>query len=383
VLEISPIFIFPKPIGYSGKEESTYIIIDGLTKRGWLPKIINIPAFDKSKSRNPLYYLKYFMKYLSIIFKSIKISFVKTPKYINLGQSAISLFRDGLIYLIAVNFHGSRYGIINLHGNDFMYWKKSNYKALFFRFIAKSSRIITVLGPNQKKKLLLFGFNPSQIIILDNTCKIKPLSESEINNKHINDSNQLQTLFLGNLIESKGYLVYLDALSLLVDRIKKTDIKILSVIAGNFLKADNYNLKKINEIQTRLDKINNSKQIKVVWKDNVNDRDKIYLFNQSHIFCFPTTYRTEAQPRVLLEAMASGSVIITSNSGEIPYSVPKNCGYLIKEVNPENFSNKLYKTLINVEQRRETAINALKNFNSRYELNHHIEQWENILNQCS
>ena len=81
--------------------------------------------------------------------------------------------------------------------------------------------------------------------------------------------------------------------------------------------------------------------------------------------------------------MASGSVIITSKGGEIPYSVTKNCGYLPEQVNPENFSEKLYKSLINVEQRRKIAINALKIFNSRYKLNHHIDQWENIINQCS
>jgi len=323
------------------------------------------------------------MAYLKTIVKSINISLVKTPKYINLGQSAVSLFRDGLIYLLAVNFHGYRYGVINLHGNDFMYWHKSNYKALFFRLIAKTSRTITILGPNQKNKLLSFGIKPNQLMILDNTCTLRPLNENEVIDKHVDSPNQIQTLFLGNLIESKGYLIYLDALILLLKKLQNTDLKVFSVLAGNFLKNKNNNSDKIRKIQTLLDQINNSKNINAVWYNNVDDSEKIILFKQSHILCFPSTYRTEAQPRVLLEAMASGSVIITSKAGEIPHSVPKNCGYLLEEVNSENFSEKLYKSLINVEQRRKIAINALINFNSRYKLNHHIDQWENILNQCS
>ena len=81
--------------------------------------------------------------------------------------------------------------------------------------------------------------------------------------------------------------------------------------------------------------------------------------------------------------MASGTVVITSKIGEIPYSVEKNCGILLEKVTPEIFAEKLYDTLTNADQRRKIAINGLELFNNRYNINRHITNWESILKQCS
>jgi len=55
------IFIYPKALGYSGKEESTYLIINNLVQRGWNTQSIFIPAYNKTKTYNLKYNIKYFL----------------------------------------------------------------------------------------------------------------------------------------------------------------------------------------------------------------------------------------------------------------------------------------------------------------------------------
>ena len=96
-------------------------------------------------------------------------------------------------------------------------------------------------------------FHLSKIIYL--------IDNIEILDKHQNNSNEFVTLFLSNLIESKGYLVYLDALIILSVMLEQKNINIYSILAGKLLNNEKDKLNKIEEIQLRLSQVNNSKNI--------------------------------------------------------------------------------------------------------------------------
>ena len=161
--------------------------------------------------------------------------------------------------------------------------------------------------------------------------------------------------------------------------LEKKNINIYSILAGEFLKNEENKLNKIAEIQSRLSQINNSRKIKIIWDNNVDNNKKIDYFKNSHLFCFPTKYKTEAQPRVLLEAMATGSMVISSTVGEIPTSVPKNCGLLLDIINADTVAKAMYKVITNNGYRCKTALNALGYYKKRYGLNRHIDRWEDLL----
>jgi glycosyltransferase involved in cell wall biosynthesis len=49
----------------------------------------------------------------------------------------------------------------------------------------------------------------------------------------------------------------------------------------------------------------------------VDGPGKKNLFSEAHIFCLPTYYPYEGQPIAILEAFASGCVVITTNHSGI------------------------------------------------------------------
>ena len=88
-------------------------------------------------------------------------------------------------------------------------------------------------------------------------------------------------------------------------------------------------------INNKIASINKSSHVKVEWINGAYGDDKRKLFEQTDIFVFPSRYTVEAQPLVLLEAMAMGCAIITSRVGEIPSTVSESCATLLADPTPK------------------------------------------------
>lgn len=113
-------------------------------------------------------------------------------------------------------------------------------------------------------------------------------------------------LFLSNLLESKGVLVLLDALDLL----KKAGLSFICDIVGSETKAiDAQRLQ--SEIVRRC--LNDS----VIYHGLKTGSGKDQLFDSASLFVLPTFYNCECFPLVLLEAMAHGLPVVTTDEGGI------------------------------------------------------------------
>lgn len=67
---------------------------------------------------------------------------------------------------------------------------------------------------------------------------------------------------------------------------------------------------------------------------DINDQHLNSLYSQAHILLIPST--TESGPLVLMEAMAHGAAIISTNVGYVPIFVKEGVsGYIIKEIYPD------------------------------------------------
>ena len=134
----------------------------------------------------------------------------------------------------------------------------------------------------------------------------------------------LSILFLGTLRKEKGIIDFLEAMLIL----KKRNLDFEVHIAGDipvYMRA---------EIDRYFEKI----QDILHYHGIVTGDKKKALFLQTNIFVFPT--HNEAQGIVLLEAMATGNIILSTNVGGIPdiFVADKN-GFTIESNNPAQIAD--------------------------------------------
>ena len=130
------------------------------------------------------------------------------------------------------------------------------------------------------------------------------MSEKEIEDKFLN-MYPLKILFLSNLIYGKGHNELVDAYLDLTNELKE---KVRIIFVGGF-ESNKYK----NDF---LKKIHGHKGL-VYQGLFVGGFEKKALFSDTHIFCLPSYYPYEGQPISILEAYATGCVVITTNHSGI------------------------------------------------------------------
>ncbi|HDR8171673.1 TPA: glycosyltransferase [Bacillus thuringiensis] len=130
---------------------------------------------------------------------------------------------------------------------------------------------------------------------------------------------QVDILYLSNFIKSKGYFDVLEAAKIYKDK------SVNFHFAGKFFSEDEENeFKKF--ISTH--GLNN-----VFFYGVVDGMKKKELIKNSDVFILPTYYHIEGQPISLIEAMANGLTIMTTNHAGIPDIVSEKNGYIIQAKN--------------------------------------------------
>ncbi|KYJ86232.1 glycosyltransferase family 4 protein, partial [Sulfurovum riftiae] len=155
------------------------------------------------------------------------------------------------------------------------------------------------------------------------------LLEHDIEKTISNQKDQkLKILFLSNLIKEKGIIDFLEAMLILENKNIDFEVHIAGDIPAFMEK----------EIQKYFEKLNSILHYHGV----VKGKQKKDLLLSSHIFVFPTLQ--EAQGIVLLEAMATANIILSTHVGGISdiFKTNKN-GFTIDTHNPKQIADKISK----------------------------------------
>ena len=238
----------------------------------------------------------------------------------------------------------------------------------------------------------------------------KKTFEEYVEKKFISDVDNINVLYVSNMIKSKGYFDVLK-LALLQNSFCEEVVKDLR---GSFSAGDRSKLRQVYEIEdeksVRKDwptslknysegepalksknvhfhfagKWQNSEDEKeffsfiqehdlgeiVTFHGFVRGKQKEELFKKSHVFIFPTRY--EAFPLSLLESLSYGVPIISTSQGSIPYILDKRSGIILEDVQklPEAFERAKAELL-----NKETTNYCRK----RYIENFSLEQFEKNL----
>lgn len=241
--------------------------------------------------------------------------------YLTISESLAGNLKDLMIYLICYRSLDRMY--IHLHGGSI---KKQLWDKYFFirwanHFFIKRLKGIIISGESH---VSIF----SDIISREKIYVVPNFAQDYlfVNQKVIDlkyESHNIRVLYMSNLIPKKGYNELADAFLLMRQEYKE---KIQLDFAGAF-NSDEEKVEFLNKI---------SGYNKITYHGVVSEAAKKFLFSQAHVFCLPTSY-FEGQPISILEAYASGCVVVTTaQPGILDIFQPGVNGYLIDPESSES-----------------------------------------------
>lgn len=273
---------------------------------------------------------KKFFSFISVYFEIFKI-FAAKQVYITPGQSFWGVLKYAPFILLAYIL--KKPIIFHLHGNYLgtQYLLLSGIKKSIFKFLVSRSSAGIVLSHSLRdnfKDIL----PQNKIYIVENFANNELISYEVVQkNKH-----QLKLLWLSNLMAEKGILDFLDALILLNNRGVRFEVKLAGKIEEG-LQDDIY--QKLNAIGEAAE-----------YLGTVYGEQKKAQLLEANVFVFPTYYTMEGQPIALIEAMATGNIIVTTDHAGIPDIVNSDNGYLLQPRDVTGLANQLESISQNLDQ---------------------------------
>lgn len=290
VLLVGP---FPNPIsGVSIANLKVEEILEN--ERKFMPGRINM-SFPDFNDKVGAFSIKKLLFFVGINFKALKVlSFDKI--YITPGQSYYGILKYVVIILLS-SLLGKEI-IIHVHGNYLhqQYEVLSGIKKRIFRFLISRCKKGIVLSDSLRKNLSPF-INPESIFVIPN------FAEDNLLGSNNEKSDDINIIYLSNLMEEKGIFQFLEAMEIL----NENSIKFNAKVAGDIDQTLRHDLLK------RMGKINNLEYLGIV-----KDGEKQDLLNWGTVFILPTFYRMEGQPISILEAYATSNLVLTTNHAGIP-----------------------------------------------------------------
>ena len=167
-----------------------------------------------------------------------------------------------------------------------------------------------------------------------------------------------QLLFLSNLIISKGVYTLLDACKIIND--DGYDF-VCRFVGGETTE--------INKDKFDQEVIARGLENKVFYVGKKYGEEKYLEFTNADIFVFPTYYKNECFPLVLLEAMQQSIPVISTTEGGIPDIIDhdKN-GLLVSPKNANDLAMKIEALINNPDMRRSIGINGFNKYKKNYTL---------------
>jgi glycosyltransferase involved in cell wall biosynthesis len=377
-------FCFANPAGFSGQKAATEHVMKGLTHRGWLCRSLPQPVLDRTGGGR-LAPVRYLLGLVGAWIRSSGLLFARGGWLcVNLGQTRTAFVRDAVPLLLGRAGVGRARVVISLHGSLFMSWPDESLNVRVFRFLLHHAAVITVLGERQRRRLIALGIPDDRVQVVVNSCELEPVSDWAVAAKHRRPTGSdpvWHCLFLSSLIDTKGFPEYLEALQRLA---AQPGPRIDAVLCGRVVSTE-FSVRFPDPasaeawIGEQLAEINRSPRVQARWIKGAAGAQKTALFRHADIFVLPTRYAVEAQPLVLLEAMASGCAIITTRAGEIPTILDEQSAVLLAEPSTDALATALQSLLADPAARTRLARAAHARFVQCYQSDRHIDAWEKLL----
>jgi glycosyltransferase involved in cell wall biosynthesis len=334
------LFIAPIPPPINGQSKASIVLLEKLQLENNDVEIINLSKYSLKNGLNSIRRVFDVIIILVDVWSKRKNNDII---YLSLAESFFGNLRDLFIYGIC---YKSRHKIFIhmlggagmkeiLSGNGIQ--KKVNV------FFIKNIGGVIVEGPVNFETFSKI-ISVEKIFIVPNFAEDFLFVENhEIKTKYSN-LKTIQILYLSNLIPGKGYDELADAF---IDLPLPLQKEVNIVFVGGFESKE--------DEDGFVMKIQNYEGLKYIGKF-IDGEKKRELYCNSHVFCLPTYYPFEGQPISILEAYATGCVVITTDHSGIPFifSDKKN-GFIVEKKSVLSLKNAIENTLNNKNELEITA----------------------------
>ena len=332
------IFLGPLPPPYMGPSVATGIILRSALKNKF--RLVHLDTSDHRDLStlgavdfgNIYLAIKHYCQLLWLILRH-------WPRivYIPISQTTIGYLRDSGFILLAKIFR--RKVVCHLRGGNFRNWY--NGASAFMRwYVRRVHRLVDaqiVLG--EKLRPLFYGIlEQDRIHVVPNGRDFDGLTASRDGNDVY---RRLRVLYLSNFVRTKGVLEVMQAIPLV--RRDYADVE--------FLFAGDWNDDAVRLEMEQLLSRYRDHPVRLVGK--VSGKAKYDLLNEADMFVFPTYYPPEGHPWAVVEALAAGLPVISTDQGAITESViDGRNGFIVEKRNPYSVAEKILVLCKNRELRQ-------------------------------
>ena len=381
------ILVGPLPPPFDGLSTSFQMLVDGVEKQHLPYTVVSLSGKGKSYGGTAswgraLQYLRILLDYFG---KSI---FGKKTIYITIAQSCHGFFRDFIMIWFAW-LNGHRI-ICHLNGGNYdnFYEAQPKWMQWLIRKTLLKVDNILVLG---KRLRDMYNFEPR---LKDKICVVQnglPFALNEAVKPKalpVDKAKPIRILYLSNLIESKGYLDLLEAVRILM---KEYEMPVVCHFCGLFLtnKPDDVLVHDAIHGQRLFEDFVTTNNLKknVAYRGVVSGEEKNRELRDAHFFVLPTNYNNEGQPVSIIEAMAFGNVVVSTDYRAIPDMViHEKTGFLVPYGQPKVIARVIADTMANPEMYSKISKSALEYFQRHFTREAHLNKivpiLKNPINLC-
>lgn len=185
------------------------------------------------------------------------------------------------------------------------------------------------------------------------------VSEPEMPKNDAENAGPFQIVYLGNLIESKGIIEIIETARILRDELRAPDFKI--VLCGQWVSENEK-----AEFDRLIQKYSLASYFSL--SGEVHGDDKWKILQASNVFFFPSHYERENCPLVILEALAVGLPILSTNWRGIPEIVEDGVNGWLRDIkSPNQYADCLFEVMREPEKLEEIAVASRKRFVEKYQ----------------
>ena len=332
------LFIATLPPPVTGQSVASQALLDQLEEDGHTVCTINL---SKKTFRQGITSLSRIFEVLSLTWQTWKAGSDFDAVYLTTSESLAGNLKDTLLLAVIGRLRSKTW--LHLHGGAGMrnlLALRAGWIRRLNRFFLKRVAGVIVLGD---RLISIFdGYvEADRIRIVKNFVADNLFLDERLIADKWSDNSVLRVLFLSNLLEGKGHLDLVKAISKLSPEMHSC---FYFDFAGGFESVVDESLFKSEIADLPM----------VTYHGVVHGEAKQALLAKAHVFCLPTFYPYEGQPISILEAYASGCVVLTTDhSGIFDIFMPGKNGWEVKPRCPESIVAALESlAFVNVDARK-------------------------------
>lgn len=312
------LLVGPLPEPTTGVSLANQVVSSVLCKGGYKVTEVNtsFSYLDEDLGRFSLKKVWHNLKYNTKAFKV----FTNDVLYFTPGQTFFGVLKYGVFIFFGTL---SRKRIItHIHGNHLStaFKQMGGVKKGIVKLVMSRSSQGIVLSESLRGNLTPF-LKPENIHVLPN------FAEDYLTQNITKEYTETRLIYLSNLMEEKGILIFLQALTMLQEK----GISPLVQIGGGVTKEMWLQVKPLLLTLKNVD-----------YKGVVQGPEKKALFEWGNVFVLPTYYAMEGQPISILEAMATGNLILTTRQGGITDIIQEGKqGFFVEKQNVKDLVKKI------------------------------------------